>query len=486
MPLTVRDLVAAAELGLAARAGARELDRPIAWVHTSELADPAPFLEGGELLLTTGLALRPEDCAGLVERLTAVGVAGLGFGVGLSHREIPAELVKAAESAGLPLLEVPRPTPFIAISKAVSRAVAADEYASLRRTSRAQHELAQAAGTTNGVAALVRKLATLLDAWVLLLDAGGRLLHSAPAAAGSRLPQLEPEVAKVRAKRGLAAAGFSLGDQEVSMQALGGRARGFLAVGRGGPFATTDHHVINSAASLLTLALEQVEALATARRRLRAGFLDLMLRGEPVQDVLPDLHAELPPEPFRVVALAGARDRDELLTRLAADQPSAPAYLAEHGDSVVGLVDGGALDWLTGQPGVAVGVSEPCEVAGLAEGLRQAQQAARAAKRSGTAVHFGDLAGYGLLNLVPGTDAQAFAEALLAPLRGQDALIESLQTWLAHHGQWDPAANRLGVHRHTLRNRVRKVEELLGRGLDQPGVRAELWLALQVLDRPGE
>ncbi|MGW3469246.1 PucR family transcriptional regulator [Saccharopolyspora sp. NPDC000995] len=486
MPLTVRELVADAELGLAARAGARALDRPIAWAHTSELADPAPFLEGGELLLTTGLALRPEDCAGLVERLTAAGVAGLGFGVGLSHREIPAELVTVAESAGLPLLEVPRPTPFIAISKAVSRAIAADEYASLRRTSRAQHELAQAAGTTNGVAALVRKLATLLDAWVLLLDAGGRLLHSAPAAAGSRLSQLEPEVAKVRAKRGLAAAGFSLGDQEVSMQALGGRARGFLAVGRGGQFATTDHHVINSAASLLTLALEQVEALTTARRRLRAGFLDLLVRGEPVQDVLPDLHAELPPEPFRVVALAGARDRDELLARLAADQPSAPAYLAEHGDTVVGLVDGSALDWLTGQPGVAVGVSEPCEVVGLAEGLRQAQQAARAAKRSLTAVHFGDLAGYGLLNLVPGTDAHAFAEALLAPLRGHDALIESLQTWLAHHGQWDPAANRLGVHRHTLRNRVRKVEERLGRSLEQPGVRAELWLALQVLDRPGE
>ncbi len=125
-------------------------------------------------------------------------------------------------------------------------------------------------------------------------------------------------------------------------------------------------------------------------------------------------------------------------------------------------------------------MSEPCDIAGLAEGLRQAQQAARAAKRNDTVVRFGDLAGYGLLNLVPGADAQAFAEAVLAPLRGQDVLLESLRTWLANHGQWDPAASRLGVHRHTLRNRVRKVEELLGRSLDRPGVRAELWLALQV------
>ncbi|MFB9568324.1 PucR family transcriptional regulator ligand-binding domain-containing protein, partial [Saccharopolyspora hordei] len=152
MPLTLRDLVADPELGLAVRAGDRVLDRPVTWVHTSELTDPSPFLEGGELLLTTGLALRRADCAGLVDALTSVGAAGLGFGVGLSHREVPAELVAAAERAGLPLLEVPRPTPFIAISKAVSRTLAADEYASLRRTSRAQHELAQAAGT-GGVAA---------------------------------------------------------------------------------------------------------------------------------------------------------------------------------------------------------------------------------------------------------------------------------------------------------------------------------------------
>ena len=58
--------------------------------------------------------------------------------------------------------------------------------------------------------------------------------------------------------------------------------------------------------------------------------------------------------------------------------------------------------------------------------------------------------------------------------------VESLAAWLARHGQWDAAAADLGVHRHTLRYRMQRVEELLGRSLDDADLRAELWLALRV------
>ncbi|MEV4328472.1 helix-turn-helix domain-containing protein, partial [Microbispora rosea] len=57
-------------------------------------------------------------------------------------------------------------------------------------------------------------------------------------------------------------------------------------------------------------------------------------------------------------------------------------------------------------------------------------------------------------------------------------LVESLRAYLASNGHWDAAAQRLGVHRHTLRYRMKRVSELLGRDLDDPAVRAELWIAL--------
>ena len=57
--LTVRDIANLPGLGLGLAAGAAGADNPIGWVHVSELPDPTPWLEGGELLITTGLEYGP-------------------------------------------------------------------------------------------------------------------------------------------------------------------------------------------------------------------------------------------------------------------------------------------------------------------------------------------------------------------------------------------------------------------------------------------
>ena len=82
------------------------------------------------------------------------------------------------------------------------------------------------------------------------------------------------------------------------------------------------------------------------------------------------------------------------------------------------------------------------------------------------------------------------SQRLLAPLPNDPAarvdMLRSLTAWLAHHGQWEPAAAELGIHRHTLRSRIHRVESLLGRRLDSPDLRAELWVALRLADQPTE
>ena len=85
---------------------------------------------------------------------------------------------------------------------------------------------------------------------------------------------------------------------------------------------------------------------------------------------------------------------------------------------------------------------------------------------------------------------RAFADSLLAPLDAYDRdqrgeLITSLQAFLQHNARWEAAAADLYVHRHTLRYRMRKVEELTGRDLTNALDRMEFWLALRARDLLG-
>src|SRR6266550_6461542 len=99
--LTVNRLLV--ETGLTLIAGERSADAPIRWVHISELADPTPWLSGGELLLTTGLQLDTRELQReFVTRLADHQLAGLGFGTGFTHDEVPGPLLEVAADRGFP------------------------------------------------------------------------------------------------------------------------------------------------------------------------------------------------------------------------------------------------------------------------------------------------------------------------------------------------------------------------------------------------
>ena len=95
--LTVRGLVT--EMALELAAGADNADAPVRWVHISELPDPTPWLSGGELLLTTGIQLDGERRQREFVRLLADRhLAGLGFGTGFDHAELPPAVVDEAQT----------------------------------------------------------------------------------------------------------------------------------------------------------------------------------------------------------------------------------------------------------------------------------------------------------------------------------------------------------------------------------------------------
>lgn len=201
MPHTLASLVNHTALKLTVLAGEGHLDVPVRWAHASELIDPVPYMEGGELLLITALKLDAEDAEATrryVRRVAEAGVVGLGFAVGVNYEGVPQPLVEAAREQGLPLLGVPRRTPFIAISKAVSAAVAADQYRAVTAGFEAQRELTRAALSAEGPAELLARLAAHLDGWAALYDASGAVVAAAPDWAARRAARLGDDVGRLR------------------------------------------------------------------------------------------------------------------------------------------------------------------------------------------------------------------------------------------------------------------------------------------------
>ena len=117
--------------------------------------------------------------------------------------------------------------------------------------------------------------------------------------------------------------------------------------------------------------------------------------------------------------------------------------------------------------------------------LAEAKRAAARANRERLFVRFEELVSDGMLGTLEAAGGDVVAHRMLQPLRARPAgerkmLLDSIEVWLAHNCAWDPAAKQLGVHRHTLRNRVAVIEQLLGLDLDRFADRAELWAAVQL------
>ncbi|BDZ65109.1 PucR family transcriptional regulator [Agromyces mangrovi Wang et al. 2018] len=501
---TLRTLLDRRELDLrlvgdedALRAGA--LDAPVDWAHASDLADPTPFLDGNGLLLTTGRQFEGAESGfadDYVARLVERGVVGLGFGTEVLRDGTPESLVAACRSRRLPLVEVPYPTPFIAIERAVAADVAAEAYARRTWALGAQRALALAALRPDGLSATLAELSRQLGAWVALVGAGGRIEREYPAgeldAAGIEVVR---DGARELLRRGQRASVIvQVGPERVSLHTLGigGALRGVLAVGGADRLDQAGRGVMTAVIAMAGLALEQHRHLDRATGLLRTALLHGLLGGDTTH---PDAFARqmwgpLPAGPVHVAVASAPESVDALVEwlELQVDAREGALFFACDEDRVLLCLDPAdrpLADEVSRTFRVAIGVADPVPWHDLARGHDEARRAhARAAEaRDPRVVRFDDIARQGVLASLAGTDAREIARASLDPIVAHDdaegtALVATLRTWLERNGQFDAAARDLGVHRHTVRARVQHAERLLGRDLSTFHARADLWAAL--------
>jgi hypothetical protein len=473
------------------------LDREVRWVHVSELADPTPYLRGAELVLSAGVHLPRQagEFHTYARRLAALPVAGLGFGVAPIHAQVPPALVAACEKFALPLLEVPPSVPFIAISEALAAELEAQHLAELRRLNAAQQALVRAAVRPHGVAGVVKGLAVHLGAGVVFASAVGRTAAGVPQPDENALAHV---LARVMDGREDVGAALHDGDVHVSVQPVPGRERrAALAVARATALSPLERGIVSVGASVLSLIERGVPGEAGLHL---AAALACAVAGEPaaaLEAAVARAFGAKPGQEWRVVACAppgavrGEAARLRWLERLRA--ALATPLIADQGDAALAVVpDTAALHETI--PGLAAGgdlvaVSDPCRWPQIAAAVQHARQGLALARITGQPV-IDPAARPGLGDAVDPQAARAFSETVLARVwlarpRAAAELLATARTWLGQHGSWDATASALGVHRNTVRNRIAVLSGLLGRDLNDPDTRMELWFALRWLGPSG-
>lgn len=152
--------------------GADPLDVPVRWVHVSELLDISSLLSGGELVLTTGLALErePEATASFIRSLEEASAAGMIVElVGERGRSLTA-LRAAAKSCTLPVIVVQRRMRFVEVTEVVHRMIVAEQLERVERARDVHEAFTVLSLESAGTERVVEQAAGMIGAPVVLED----------------------------------------------------------------------------------------------------------------------------------------------------------------------------------------------------------------------------------------------------------------------------------------------------------------------------
>jgi len=507
--ITIADL--SADFPLVMVAGESAIDRPIRWVHLSEHEDPAQWLSGGELVLTTGYNLDSADKQRrFIRELAEQNTAGLGFGTGFDHADVPPAMVDLAREIDFPLFIVPYSTPFIAISERASRQLVDDRYEALEQGSKIQAQLQRQVIEGGGLDVIVSSIARAVSSSVQVFDRMGRVISQ------SSEPDFDAQVTssellrRMEQRRPVPFAPDSIGDRGLAVPIPGGQGdqtAGWLVVvaPAGGTLGAFAALMTRLSSTVVGLCLMRMRTIRETERRLVGDLLkDALAGGSSSSDIASQLRSFGLDSKIAVLVFDAG---DPVLVEAWLEESlgrrpvAAIAAVTESNGKKLAcvIVDASsvdpvdfALDLHSELPASLDGCRIAASQALPNVSLRRAFHEARCALEASSlgpnppdiASHK-DLGAFTLLLSIQDDEAlRQFSGAVLGPIEAgsgaqADELLHSLELFIDCNGNWERAAKQLFCHRHTLRHRIRKIEEMTGRDFHRANDRIECWLALQ-------
>ena len=525
-------------------AGSGGLGARVRWVHVLELADAAHLLQGGELVLTTGVALPAEPAllARYASDLAVAGVSALAVELGRRYvGSLPSALVRAATDSGLTLIAFEREVPFVEITEAVHARIIDAQLEELRASERLHEVFTELSVAGASLDEIVRQAAILAGRPVVLADLSHRVLACEPGSADpARLL-----AGFARRSRALRSSGRTVYDEAAGwlFTPVGARGEdwGRVILVCDGPPGGTDTVLIERAATTLALGrllTRHAESLdRQAHRTLITGIIS-QAHADPAEAAVRSRALGVPVDGRRLIAMVlrlrdasgpGVLGLSAHARVLDVADAAAAACRAERIPSLVGTLDdaragamlslspradadrvlvslaariservGTAPDGLVIGVGAAVGsirdvrrsFLEASQVADVAAERPDGWSAGGRPDADGPSrppfYRLADLRLRGLLHLLRDDPRlQTFVERELGPLLASEpdtSLLDVLAAYLAAGGNKAEAAKSSHLARPTFYERLRRIERILGTDLSSAESRTSLHVAMLALE----
>jgi PucR family transcriptional regulator, purine catabolism regulatory protein len=511
------------EAGLEIVTGSDQLDRPIRWVHSGEIADIARFLSGGEVLLTaaTGLGTPSADRRRYVRELTDAGAAAVILELGRTFKQLPREMAEEAEARGLVIATLEREVPFAAVTRLIHTAILNEQHEAQERATQIGDDVSRLVLEGAHVPEMLSLLAERLGNPVVLEDGLRRVV-----AYGYGNRPIAPVLREWQRHSRRGHQGTVVGVQTAESEprcvwtsiALRGEIWGRLHVLElDSPIDSVARLALGRAASsvaLYFLAERETYLSESAERSLvsdaavganfsgdeflaRATGLGINFEEDFVMIVVSSApRAEGVDEETRAAAVqAGEQNARDWFRQ--AKWPSVVGVLSGQIVAVASATPPGGLrprlDELSERLASAgfdyhVGVSRPARASTLRRAYSEAETAhdLGSLTSSGVIHHYDDLVLHRLLTPLARTGPQLanFVESELGDLIAYDAehnseLLGTLDAFLQTNGSKAATAEALYLQRRSVYYRLTRIEELLGRSLELADHRVRLYLALR-------
>lgn len=259
-------------------AGKKGLSKGIEWVNVNEIIDEFGFFKKGEFFITTGFNLQDADLLfieKMAKRLKSSGVAAIAIQKGYYVETIPEELIKLCDTLHLPLIELPKTLSFSVLMRDIFQEILAARIKELEHSKKINEKLTALVFKGKGLSEVAALLSALLNAAVEIGDEKENVV----ALSGQKNDPLEPSTNSLA---GPGPGTLPQGPEVIFEQVvIDGDKYGHIAVEKSdeNPFTDLDRITIATAKTVVGLIMLNERSLLANEERLRGDLLDDMIEG---------------------------------------------------------------------------------------------------------------------------------------------------------------------------------------------------------------